>query len=251
MPDDQYEASDRFEIEEPEAYREKSGMSGCLKGCLIASAIMLVLVIVVGIWVARNVKGWTADITSQVVNVVIDESDLPDQEKVEIKDQVARLTDAFREGDLSFEQAGKVVEDIMKSPLMPSIVVAGIERKYFEDSGLTEEEKEAGRTALNRFVTGMIEEKIGEQEFEAAMSKIAVKQPDGQWQMRDSVSDEELRGLIDFLKEKADAAEIPAEVQQVDPSDEMKRIIDAALDDSLPAEEDPSQEEAVEQEIQL
>lgn len=243
MSDGQNESGDRFTIEEPAPYREKSGMSGCLKGCLIVAAIIMVLIVVVGVWVMRNMKGWAADVTSHVVNVVVDESDLPEQEKVEIKDQVSRLTEAFRGGELSFEEVGTVIEQIMKSPLMPSIVVAGIDRKYLQSSGLSDDEKEDGRTEINRFVTGMIEEKIGEDDFQSAMRMIAVEQPNGQWQMRDSVSDDELRELIEFLKQKSDAAEIPAEVEQVDPSDEMKRIIDEALGVAPPFEEEDSQPE--------
>lgn len=225
-------SNDRFEVEADQPYREKSGMSGCLKGCLIVGGILLLLVAAVVIWLAMSWKGLVAGGASQIVDAAIDQSDLPEQEKVEVKAQVARVAEAFESGELPLDKAGEVITQIMQSPVMPSIIVAGIEAKYFDSSGLSDDEKEAGRVALNRFVSGMLEEKIGEEDFEEAMSKIADKQPNGQWQMRDSVTDDELRELVQLVKEKADAAEIPEEIEEVDPSDEMKQIIDSVLGDA-------------------
>ena len=226
-------SSDRFDIEEPQVERQSSALSGCMKGCLIVGVILLILAAVAVFYVMNNWRGWAADLGSQVVDLVIDESDLPEQEKVEIKEQVSRVVEAFRSGELSGEKLGVVMEEIVESPLFPSIAVAGIERRFFDSSGLTDEEKEAGRVEVKRFVRGMIDKKIPEAAFEEVMPKIADKKPNDQWELKNSVSDEELRDLIQLMKDKADAAEIPAEVDEVDPSDEMKRIIDAALGEAV------------------
>ena len=226
-------SDDRFGIDEPQPSGQTSMLSGCLKGCLIVGVIGLIVAAIGIYWISQNWRGVLADFGTGIVEAVIEESELPDQEKSEIMEQFNRIAGAFREGELSGEQLALVIEQVAESPLLPSIVVQGINRKYFANSGLTEEEKEAGRTALNRFVRGMIDEKISEDSFEQAMSKIAVKQADEQWEFKDSVTDEELRELIQFLKEKADAAEIPEVIDEVDPSDEMKRIIDSALDEGV------------------
>jgi hypothetical protein len=224
-------ASDRFVIEEEETYREPSKAAGCFKGCLIASGILCVVLLLIVFWVSRNWQRWAADFGSDVLNEVINESDLPALEKDEVKQQVGRLAGAVREGDLTGEQLRLVMDQILESPLMTSLVVAGIEKKYIEPSGLAEAEKEAGRVALRRFVRGLISQQFSDKDLEEAMSTIATKQPNGQWELPDSATDDQLRALLQLVKDKSDAAQIPAEVEEFDPSDEMRRIIDSALDE--------------------
>ena len=254
-------ATERFEVEPEQPYREKSKSGGCLKGCLIAAVVFLVAILLLGIWVSNNWQRWAADLASEVLNQMIDDSELPGPEKVEVKEQVARLTDGFRDGNISGDQLGTIMELILDSPLFTSVIVASIEKKYIEPSGLEDAEKEEGRVALRRFVRGMISHKISEDDFEEAMSKIADKQPDDEWQMRESVTDEQLRELIQLVKENSDAAEIPAEVEEVDHSEEIRRIIDTVLGEgegvsdgehieelSVEAGEEKVEEEKVEEE---
>jgi len=237
-------ANERFVIEEEQPYRETSKAGCCLKGCLIAGGIFLIVLLLLGFWVSRNWQRWAADLGSEVLNQIIDEADWSKPEKEEVKQQVARLAGAVRNGNLTGEQLGQVMQLILESPLLTSIVVAGIEKEYIEPSGLDEAEKEAGRVALRRFMRGMIVQKISEDDFEEAMSKIADKGPNGEWQMRDAATDDQLRELIQLVQDKSDAAEIPEEVEDVDPSAEMRRIIDTALgEDTAEAAEEPTDEE--------
>src|SRR5690349_18804437 len=132
-----------FQIEEPE--KKRSMWQTCLIGCLGMMAIMLVLAVIVGIWVSRHWREWAADLGSQVINQGIDASDLAPQEKVEVKEQVDRVAKAFRSGQISNEQAGRIFKKIMESPLMPMIGVMVVDKQYLEKSGLTAEEKAEGR----------------------------------------------------------------------------------------------------------
>ena len=227
---------DQYEKDYEDTYREKSSGGGCLKGCLIAGAICLVLFVVLGIWVYSNLRNWAADFGSFVVNSAIDQTELPAQEKEEIKVQVARVTDAVREGSLSDQQLETIMKGLIDSPLMSVIMVMGLEKKYFDKSGLEEAEKEEGRVALRRLMRGTINGDIEETDFDEPLSKIADRQPDDTWKLRDSVTDEQLRELFQLAKQKADEAGVPEEVEEVDPSDEMRRIIDDALGEA-PAEE--------------
>ena len=47
-----------------------------------------------------------------------------------------------------------IVQKLTQSPLMPSLVVVAVDKRYFDSSGLSDEEKAAGRKTLNRFVPG-------------------------------------------------------------------------------------------------
>ena len=113
-------ADERFVIEEEQPYRETSKAGGCLKGCLIAGGIFLIALLLLGFWVSRNWQRWAADLGSEVLNQIIDEADWSKPEKEEVKQQVARLAGAVRNGNLTGEQLGQVMQLILESPLLTS-----------------------------------------------------------------------------------------------------------------------------------
>lgn len=222
----------RFDPQYSESYEPKpkrSAWATCLIGCLVILVVLLVLGIVLIYWVSRQWRGWAADTGSQVVKEMIAQSELPEQEKVDINIQIDRLATAFRENRISMEQGGQLIQNLVKSPLMTSFMVSAIEKGYFAKSGLSEEEKAAGKITLQRFARGMIDESINGQAIDNAMMHVATKDSNGSWKVRQQLTDAELRAFLDAAKAEADKAGVPAEPEQVDPSDEFKRIIDAAL----------------------
>jgi hypothetical protein len=76
---------------------------------------------------------------------------------------------------------------------------------------------------------GVIDNRINQASVDAALSHVATKQPNNQWEFRDKVTDEQIRAFVVDAKKAADDAGIPAEPQEFDPSDEVKRIIDETL----------------------
>jgi hypothetical protein len=209
--------------------KKRSAWTTCLIGCLAAFGVMLICVALVGFWVMRNWRGWAADAMSQVVNQGIDEMQLPDDEKQEIKVQANRVVDALRDGSLSGEQAGGILERFLQSPLMPAFVVLAADKQYLEKSGLSDEEKAEGRVALQRFANGVIAGTIKEQSVDAVLTHVADRSAGGEWELRDQVSDEDLRAALAAAKTHADEAGIPAEPEAFDPSDEIKKVIDEGM----------------------
>jgi hypothetical protein len=220
----------RFEIEpqQDESSRPSSKWGGCLKGCLIAVAIAAVILLVFIVWVARNLREWAAQIGTVAVTQGIEASDLPPQEKVEVEEQVGRVDKAFRNGDITYGQAGEIVQKVMESPLMPTLVVGAVDKHYFERSKLSDEEKAQGRLVLKRFARGIVDKKIDDEGIDAVMSHVADHE-NGSWRLRTVVSDDELRAALAEAKTEVDAAGIAAEPVEIDPSDELKRIIDESM----------------------
>jgi hypothetical protein len=220
---------------QPEAEKKpRSWLSTCLIGCLVIAVVGLVIAVIAGYWVSQNWRDWTATAGAQGVMQAVNASDLPQQEKQEIELEVNRVAEAFRDGEISVEQVGQIIERLSQSPLMGSIIVTAADVKYINQSGLTEEEKDQGRNSLRRFVRGVVDGKIGESEVEATLAHIADRQQGGGWQLRDRVTDDELRAFLNTAKSQADAANIPADPEAFDPSAEVKRLIDESLNE--PAE---------------
>ena len=63
------------------------------------------------------------------------------------------------------------------------------------------------------------------------MVHVADRQPDGNWRLRQQVSDADLRAALTEAKAQADKAGIAEEPEEFDPSDEFQRIIDEALNE--------------------
>jgi hypothetical protein len=233
-------ASDpRFDVypnEVGEATKKRSKWTTCLIGCLAVLGVMMLLFIIAGVWVYRNGRGLLSDMSTQAITQMIDSSDLPPQEKDEVKLQVERVTKGFRDGSVSMEQVGTIVQKVVQSPLMPALVVAAIDKHYIEKSGLSNEEKTEGRVALTRFARGVIDKKIAEQGVDAVMTHVADRQPNGQWRLRQQVSDADLRAAMAEAKAQADAAGMPAEPEKIDPSEEFKRIIDGVMNPAAKVE---------------
>jgi hypothetical protein len=225
-------ADPRFEIEptdQTQAERKRSAWTTCLIGCLVVLGVILVVAVIFAIWVARNWRGWTAGVATEVANQAIDSSEMPAGEKQEMKAQVKRLTDAFGDGRLSLEKTAQIVEKIVQSPLMPAMIVMAADKQYLEKSGLSAEEKAEGRKTLLRFSRGMIDQKISEEKVDGVLAHVADKKPDGNWEFRQQVSDADLRAALAEAKLQADEAGISEEPPEFDPSDEFKKIIDEAL----------------------
>ena len=122
--------------------------------------------------------------------------------------EVNRVADAFREGRLSMEQTALIMQEVVESPLMTTIIASAAEQHYLDKSGLNDEERAEARVTLQRFLRGSIDGKINEQTMDAALSHVATKKPDGSWEFREKVSDEELRAFLGEAKRAADEAEI-------------------------------------------
>src|SRR5262245_50863007 len=92
-----------FRIEEPE--RKRSWWQTCLFGCLGVFVVFLVVAVVAGFWLARHGREFLVGLGSHFANRVVDASDLPPQEKVEVKVQVDRIAKAFADRQISNERA--------------------------------------------------------------------------------------------------------------------------------------------------
>jgi hypothetical protein len=228
MTDNQFTVEDDRYRDAPPA-RGGNWVKGCLLGCLAAVVVSLVLGTLATIWVVRNFRGLAASTMSLGIKQGIDATDLPAEEKAQMKVEVDRGVELFREGRMSDEQAAMLVQKAVNSPLMTAMVTTAVEKKYLDPSGLSEEEKAEARMTLPRFIRGMIDEKIDRKSQDAAFQHVGDKQPNDQWKFREDLSDADLRAFLAEAKKAADDAEIPEQPQAVDPSDEVKRLIDEVM----------------------
>jgi len=220
--------------------KEKSGFRSCLTGCLIVGVLMLVIVGLGAWYVTTHIQQLAGSVANKVVTGALEQSELPEQEKAEIMAQVKRVTDAMSENRLSEAQFTTLVGQLTESPLFATFIVGAIEFKYLDKSGRTDEEKQNGRLSMKRAMHGLFDGQIEESQLDTALQHIGDRNNDGGWKLRDSVTDDELRAFLAAMKQLADDADIPMEVEEIDPSDELKRIIDSALNPEAADPEEPA-----------
>jgi len=235
--DSQGTNQDNFGNWEVESDLPKSTDRGCLKGCLIATLVLLLLTALSGWYASNNWRDWAGSLGRTMVNEVLDETELPAEEKTEILEQAQRVITAFEEGSLTSAQTEDLSNQLAVSPLSAPLIAFVIEKKYFDSSKLSDEEKETGRMTLRRCVRGLFDGELTEDDADAVLRHIGAKDPEGNWEFRDDVTDDELRDFLGDAKERADNAGVAETVVEVDPSDEIKRIVDSVLNrESIEAE---------------
>jgi hypothetical protein len=218
------------DVESPGAEKKRSGWQTCLIGCLIVCVVLFVLAALVAFWISRNWRNWTADFSEQVIRQGMSESQLDPKEQEEILVQVGRVTQAFRENTISADQLGDLAQKLVKSPLFSLMMAMAIEKQYLAKSGLSEQEKTEGAVSLQRFIRGSVDEKINQAGIDAAMAHVATRNPNGgDWQLKNQLTDEDLRAFFAEAKKQADEAGVPEQPEEIDPSEEVRKIVDEAL----------------------
>ena len=200
---------------------------GVLGGCLVVLGLIIVLLIAGGVYVSMNWRGWMADFTVQGTQQVLDKSDLTEEQKSAIMVHVEDLATDFKAGDVTLEEMVHILEELADSPVIPIAAVYGARAAYFEESGLTDEEKANADLQMQRLARGVFEKTISMEEMQDAIDEIAVQTSENQWQIRepDVVTDKDLREMVDKITVLADEKGVPDEPFEVDIASEVEQAI--------------------------
>jgi len=234
-----------FEQQQP---RRSRGMSWVFSLVLILFGFLTLggVVCVAGVWyVASNVDKWLVGLGREAIVAVVNESELPAEEKTEVIEQVDRLANAYKERKINQADLERVLTELQDSPAMTALALYGIDQAYLEGAELPEAEIAAGRRTFQRVLRGVYEGKISEDNLYALLPQedfaMHIEEDNGNGKLNqeditlvgnvagDEVSPDELRLTLAKLKVAADNAQIPDEPFQLDIGDEVKKLVDRAL----------------------
>jgi|CXWL01.1.fsa_nt_gi hypothetical protein len=213
----------------PRVYNKRCRRGSMLKGCLIALAVLIGLLIIAGIVVALKWRSWTASFTNMVTEKAVTSSQLPQDQKDRIIARVKGVTEEFKAGKITVAQFGDVGKAIAEGPLLPLGVAWGVREKYFEKSELSAEEKAGGTRSIERFARGVAEKSIPMSALQGVMDPIMDNPSANKHELKASVTDDELRAFLANAKAKADEVKIPDEAYHINIADELDKAIDSAL----------------------
>ena len=235
---------------EPRSPRGAAARRGSfLTGCLIVLAVLVILAVVAGLWIRANYRGVLANVSVQMVEAALDESELDDQQKAAVLAEVEALATDYKEKRISNEQMLEVMEEITESPLLPLGAVYAVDKGYVQPSAMTDEEKADARLQLQRVARGFYEGSIDQGQLEDILEPISKRQQEAdsgefdiELQEPEDVSVEELRQFVERARTAADDAGVLDEPFQIDIAAELRKAIDRALgrpviDEPAPAPE--------------
>lgn len=224
------------QMNQMDPYEQKSGnvWGKVAIGCGIALVITMCLAAAGGYWLWTKAKSFGAEVASEVIVMMVEESDLTDDQKVRIVARVEQLKDDFIAGDVTFEQITEIGERIADSPAFYIASVMFVEQVYIGPSGLSDEEKEAATRTMQRFARGLYEKSYPIEVLEDVLDPIQQTDSNGNKQFKENPTDDDLRKLLELAKEKADDAQVPDEPFEVDVAGEIEDAIDEVLQGSGP-----------------
>jgi hypothetical protein len=235
---------------DPDAYARQTRSSGrnWLLGLLLIVLGFFTLggiLCVAGVWyVASNFDRWLVGLGREAIVAVIDESEIPAEEKSEVITQVDRVVTAYKERKIGLADLENAMTRLEEAPALKVLSLYGLDELYFTSADLTDAEIAAGRRAYQRVLRGVYEGKLNEDDVYAAFPDDAdfgeganeFNAPAAGEQVR-LVADrpnkeqegDDLREALVKLKVLADNARIPDEPFQLDIGDEVKKLVDELL----------------------
>lgn len=232
---------------------KKEGLSGCAIAAIGCGVVSLLVIIVGGLgvwWLSQNARQLGADFAATALKEGLKELDLPADQRTRIDARIDDVAQQFKDEKLTLEEVVHIFEKIGQGPLMPAGLALVVKRAYVRDSGLSDDEKARAETAIHRFARGCIDKSIPESTSDSVLDLISTKDPGGNRQFKQTLTDDELREFIAAAKQAADDASVAEEVPEVNFADEFDTAIDEALGvSSSPAEEsvsEPAEESSTE-----
>lgn len=221
---------DSFEADNPEP--AKKPMSGCAIAAIICGVLFVLFLIAAGLglwWLKNNGRALGTDLATSAMKEGLNEVDIPADQRQRIDSRIDNIGQQFKDGELEFEQVVSIFEKISESPLMSAGMSLFFKRAYLQNSGLSEEEKEAAEVSIQRFTRGAIDKSISAETSESAMDLISTKDAEGNREFKEKLSDNELRAFLAAITTAADDAGIPEIVPEFNFADEFDKAVDEAL----------------------
>lgn len=200
-----------------------------LVGCLAVIGVIAALIVIGGVIVWMNWKGWTAGAMNAGMKAAVQESKLPAGQQSRINTQIDQLTAAFEAGDVTFEDLALVIEALEDHPILPIGLLEFIEVNSLKVEGLTDEERAAGELATQRLQRGLAEGVLVMADLDPVLEPVSQRDPNGDLQPLQNPTAPQVRLYIDAARSKADELSIPDEPYDVDVAEQIERLINDTL----------------------
>ena len=216
---------------------EKKSGSGCLKAAGIGCAVVAVIGIIIGVVVVTQgkklAKMGIAKGVSFTTKTVLQSTGLPQAEVDRAMVPINELSDKIRNDEISMEQVQRLTEAFTQGPVITMLYAVGFQFTLLGSSGLSPQEKADGEKTAQRFLRGVLDDKISGSEVERVIALYTEDTQGASGQQmpmpKGSIPDDEVRQVLQIMSEAADKAGVSSEPAPVDVAGIIERTIDQAL----------------------
>lgn len=193
--------------------------------------MLLVMVLICGglvTYVAYNFHRWTAGWVRGPLVTMVDDLDLPAEQKISIKQNLNRVADAFQERRISYTQFTTIFEKLADGPFFDLVVVEAARHQYGVLHPQMDAEREETMLVLDRLARGISEGTIPREQLEKLrrlVQDLNEEQDDGS----KAVTEAELKSFIDAARKVVEAANIPAEPFTPDFAAEIDKAVSTVI----------------------
>lgn len=190
--------------------------------------ILLSLLVVAAVWYAvSSLEGMLIGVGRDGMVAMVQESDIPEQEKTEVVAQIDRVVTAYQAREIDQADLDGLMTKLDDSPVMAYVTWYGAEDFYLDQCELPAADEARLRTAYRRALYGVSHGKLD-------ADSVFLAFPDDE-EFDEKLADKPDQAAALLLKsaerfnELADQAGIPANPSAIDVGDEAKKLVDELL----------------------
>jgi len=216
----------------PDQAPANDGLSGCACAAIGCGVVFLFMLVIGGLsiyWIATNARRVAVTAAVPTLQKAVSTLNIPEDQQQQIDKRIQQVGEQFEKGDLSLEDLGNIVKTAAQGPLAPAAATLWFTEQYISKSNLTDDEKAAAVMTTRRFGRGILNDSIPSETQDKIMDMITDTNDQGQKQIKDRLSDAELKDILKEMADAADAAGIEKSIPEINFADEFDRAIDQAL----------------------
>ncbi len=152
--------------------------------------------------------------------------DLSDQERQDADKILVELRDGMRSGDIGLGKMPEIIEAMQDGDIISYGLLLSIRQDFAEDTTLSDDERADGKRQLGRIGDGIAKNRFGTSEMEDILGTIVTRTSDGQLEVNEDPTSDELRETAKRAKEAADQANLSEDPPPINFVGELQAILD-------------------------
>jgi hypothetical protein len=206
----------------------------------IIGTILLIMVLICGglvTYVAYNFRNWTAALARGPMVSMIDQANLPAEQKALLKENIMRVADRYQEGRLSHSQLSAILKNLAKGPFFHLLWIEATRYEYTALHTTMDAERQQTMLLFDRFERGIVEKQIPLSKADEVFNLAPKDKKLGEQRAKHDPTEQkprptteaDLKPMLDAMRAAVDKVGVLARPFQPDFAAEVDKAVNAVL----------------------